>query len=310
VCARVYNGTFSSSTPFAGCSSAILVNVPAKTANVTKGGTISLGCTFSSSSPTTNLVVQWYFVGQKSAGQVETVITHTSHTSIHTTVLFVLFSGLQSDSVLVCSCQVLYYQAGTTAIGKMFENRVTVLSNPQTSMNASISISNMQPADTGTYTCEVNNVPDVTGQNEMSILVNVLVKPSYPYCAVHGDVESGHLVTLTCHSEQGNPPPTYTWSRVGQGAGSGVLGLSNVQTGSLVISNITQFQFGQYQCNASNTVGSAACTITLQEGMPRPLTPRRLSLQAMSYMPSVLLPSVLNHHPNEMRPLHLIHHPE
>ncbi|XP_028824466.1 V-set and immunoglobulin domain-containing protein 1-like [Denticeps clupeoides] len=216
----------------AGCSSAILVNVPAKTANVTKGGTISLGCTFSSSSPTTNLVVQWYFVGQKSAGQVETV---------------------------------LYYQAGTTAIGKMFENRVTVLSNPQTSMNASISISNMQPADTGTYTCEVNNVPDVTGQNEMSILVNVLVKPSYPYCAVHGDVESGHLVTLTCHSEQGNPPPTYTWSRVGQGAGSGVLGLSNVQTGSLVISNITQFQFGQYQCNASNTVGSAACTITLQE---------------------------------------------
>uniref|UniRef100_A0AAY4BQB2 V-set and immunoglobulin domain-containing protein 1 n=1 Tax=Denticeps clupeoides TaxID=299321 RepID=A0AAY4BQB2_9TELE len=212
------------------CLSAILVNVPAKTANVTKGGTISLGCTFSSSSPTTNLVVQWYFVGQKS---------------------------------------VLYYQAGTTAIGKMFENRVTVLSNPQTSMNASISISNMQPADTGTYTCEVNNVPDVTGQNEMSILVNVLVKPSYPYCAVHGDVESGHLVTLTCHSEQGNPPPTYTWSRVGQGAGSGVLGLSNVQTGSLVISNITQFQFGQYQCNASNTVGSAACTITLQEGMPQ-----------------------------------------
>lgn len=39
-------------------------------------------------------------------------------------------------------------------------------------------------------------------------------KPSTPYCSVHGDMESGHLVTLTCHSERGSPTPTYTWTRL------------------------------------------------------------------------------------------------
>lgn len=41
-------------------------------------------------------------------------------------------------------------------------------------MNASITIRNMQPSDSGLYTCEVHNLPDVDGQSQANIIVNVL----------------------------------------------------------------------------------------------------------------------------------------
>ncbi|KAG7247616.1 hypothetical protein CRUP_032687, partial [Coryphaenoides rupestris] len=40
--------------------------------------------------------------------------------------------------------------------------------------------------------------------------------PSVPFCAVHGDISAGHLVTLTCHSEKGSPTPSYSWIRLDQ----------------------------------------------------------------------------------------------
>lgn len=118
-------------------------------------------------------------------------------------------------------------------------------------------------------------------------------KPSAPYCAVHGDVESGHLVTLTCHSERGSPTPTYTWTRLDQtktrmpvlGRGERCICVfvrhlltsirsltcalvsSVTTTGILEIRNISQFEFGEYQCNATNAVGYSTCTIELSAGM-------------------------------------------
>uniref|UniRef100_A0A7N6BVP6 V-set and immunoglobulin domain-containing protein 1 n=1 Tax=Anabas testudineus TaxID=64144 RepID=A0A7N6BVP6_ANATE len=136
-----------------------------------------------------------------------------------------------------------------------------------TTNNASIIISNMQPSDSGVYTCEVHNFPDVSGKSQVNIIVNVLVKPSTPYCAIHGDVETGHLVTLTCHSERGSPAPTYTWTKLDQTRASRpVLGRSeSTPTGVLEIRNISQFEFGEYQCNATNAVGFSLCTIDLSQ---------------------------------------------
>lgn len=41
-------------------------------------------------------------------------------------------------------------------------------------MNASISIRNMQAADSGTYTCEVHNLPDIQGTTEANTRVHVM----------------------------------------------------------------------------------------------------------------------------------------
>lgn len=40
----------------------------------------------------------------------------------------------------------------------------------------------------------------------------------------------------------------------------------DVTTGILNIRNISQFEFGTYQCNASNVVGSSVCTLELSSG--------------------------------------------
>uniref|UniRef100_A0A3B4ZYG9 V-set and immunoglobulin domain-containing protein 1 n=1 Tax=Stegastes partitus TaxID=144197 RepID=A0A3B4ZYG9_9TELE len=201
-----------------------------KYVNVLKGQSAMLQCSFvSTEAATTSLTIQW------------DVVTSSSMTPQ----------------------QVCFYQSGKIVITNAYEGRVTAPSAPATTKNASIVINNMQPSDAGVYTCEVHNFPDVEGQSQANIIVNVLEKPSTPYCSVHGDVETGHLVTLTCHSESGSPNPTYTWTRLDQTkTRRPVLGRMTT-TGILEIKNMSQFEFGEYQCNATNTVGFSTCTIEL-----------------------------------------------
>ncbi|KAK7915840.1 hypothetical protein WMY93_011601 [Mugilogobius chulae] len=214
---------------FFGCVELITVTTPQKFVNVTTGGKVLLQCTFLTGQQTDALTIQWDMVSKNS----------------------------------MTPQQLYYYQSGKDVITQPFEARLQPPLSPATSRNASIMLSNMQSADSGVYTCEVHNFPDVDGQSQASIVVNVLEKPSQPYCSVHGDVESGHLVTLTCHSERGSPPPTYTWIRLDQTrTRRPVLG-KTTDTGILKIANISQFEFGEYQCNATNVVGFSTCTVEL-----------------------------------------------
>ncbi|XP_028278008.1 V-set and immunoglobulin domain-containing protein 1-like [Parambassis ranga] len=208
----------------------ITVTTPEKYVNVTMGESILLNCMFvSTADTTTSLTIQWEFISSSS----------------------------------MTPQQICYYQSGKVAITKPYEGRIQPPSAPDTTKNASITISNMQPSDAGVYTCEVHNFPDVDGQSQSNIIVNVLEKPSVPFCAVHGDVESGHKVTLTCHSERGSPNPTYTWIRLDQTrTRRPVLGRTTT-TGILEFRNISQFEFGEYQCQATNPVGFSTCTIEL-----------------------------------------------
>ncbi|XP_072518513.1 V-set and immunoglobulin domain-containing protein 1-like [Salminus brasiliensis] len=219
-----------------GCTVSIWVTVPQKVVNVTIGQTANLQCTFTTDVAMNNLLVQWSLYPKSSMTPEE----------------------------------VFYYQSGAQQIGKLFEGRLKVLSSINATKNASISITNMQTADAGTYTCDVRNFPDISGQAEASIVVNVLEKPSYPVCAIHGDIATGHLVTLTCHSSKGSPSPRYTWTRIKQGMKMNVLGFTNPNTGTLYIRNISQFEFGTYQCNASNVVGFSTCTVDLSSEMNTP----------------------------------------
>lgn len=41
---------------------------------------------------------------------------------------------------------------------------------------------------------------------------------------------------------------------------------SDPKIGSLYITNISQFEFGEYQCSASNDVGAETCTVELNHG--------------------------------------------
>ncbi|XP_029304526.1 V-set and immunoglobulin domain-containing protein 1-like [Cottoperca gobio] len=212
-----------------GCVELITVSTPHKYVNVTTGGSVVLECMFVTTGETTGLTIQWDFVSSSS----------------------------------LTPQQVYYYQSGKDVITKLYEGRIQPPSSPGKTRNASIIISNMQSSDAGVYTCQVHNFPDVDGQSEANIIVNVLERPSVPYCSVHGDVESGHLVTLTCHSERGSPNPTYTWIRLDQTkTRRPVLGRTT-KTGILEIRNISQFEFGEYQCNATNSVGFSICTIEL-----------------------------------------------
>ncbi|XP_036379796.1 V-set and immunoglobulin domain-containing protein 1-like [Megalops cyprinoides] len=216
-----------------GCVHLIAVTTTHKFVNVTTGQSVFLQCSFATTSPTTGLNIEWSFVPR---------------------------SGLTNQ-------QVYYYQSGQSVITANYKGRVTGPYSPNTTYNASITISNMKPSDSGIYTCDVHNIPDVQGTSEVNINVMVLEKPSVPFCAVHGTVEAGHLVSLTCHTEQGNPPPTYTWTQLNQGRSRSALGETNFQTGVMYIRNLSQFQFGEYQCNASNVVGFTVCTVELVEDL-------------------------------------------
>lgn len=208
----------------------ITVKAPQKFVNVTTGGSVLLQCTFATTSQQTDaLTIQWDMISKSSMNPQ----------------------------------QMYYYQSGKDVITDAFKGRLQPPQSPATTLNASIIISNMQPADTGVYTCAVHNFPDVDGQSEASIMVTVLEKPSQPYCSVHGDVELGRLVTLTCHSERGSPVPTYTWIRLDQSkTRRPVLGRVT-ETGILKIANISQSEFGEYQCNATNAAGFSTCTVEL-----------------------------------------------
>ncbi|XP_067113687.1 V-set and immunoglobulin domain-containing protein 1-like isoform X2 [Osmerus mordax] len=160
-----------------GLVQSISVKTPQKSLNVTVGGSGLLQCSFTTSSPTNKLSIEWTFVS-KSAG--------TAHA-------------------------VYYYQAEAEVISKPYLSRLTPPAYPNTTMNASITISNMQVADSGVYSCDVHNLPDIEGNSEASVAVTVL----------------------------------------------------GIQTGVMYIRNLSQFEFGEYQCNASNALGFATCKLEL-----------------------------------------------
>ncbi len=71
----------------------------------------------------------------------------------------------------------------------------------------------------------------------------------------------GQSVSLFCNVTRVNPNVnfTYVWRRVS---------VSNLteETNTLVLSNITADQFGDYQCEVTNDAGSGSGTIPIQRG--------------------------------------------
>ncbi|XP_052519415.1 V-set and immunoglobulin domain-containing protein 1 [Budorcas taxicolor] len=205
----------------------VQVTIPDSFVNVTVGSDVTLICTYTTTVASLNkLSIQWTFFHKEESQPVS-----------------------------------IYYSEGgqATAIGK-FKDRIV---GSNTSGNASITVSHMQPEDSGIYICDVNNPPDFLGKNQGTISVSVLVKPSKPFCSIQGIAETGHPISLACLSVLGTPSPMYYWYKLEGGNIVPVKEKFNPATGILFIGNLTSFEQGYYQCTAINILGNSSCEIDL-----------------------------------------------
>jgi len=215
-------------TAVLGLVKGVIVTIPESSVNTTVGGNITLPCTYKTASAPA--MIQWNFYSAK----------HQKPGEIY------------------------LWELGKVYYFGQFKGRIRVANNMG---NATLSIVNMQPSDTGVYGCMVFNPNDTNNEAEKSVSVSVLVPPSKPLCSFgsshHPDVEIGHLITLYCISEIGLPIPTYKWYKLNGDKGKPVTELYDPYMGRLVLGNLTQFEEGYYQCIAANPLGNSSCLIDL-----------------------------------------------
>ncbi|KAM8952446.1 V-set and immunoglobulin domain-containing protein 1 [Pelodytes ibericus] len=237
------------------------VTIPNPVVNVTAGQNATLYCAYTPAGPITNtLFIQWSFV---EANSQETNFHSPCFTLEESSVNQCQKMVVGRDARGRCSWknQVYYFQNGQPHVVGNFKNRVTAANS---SGNASITISNLQPQDTGIYTCEVLNPPAPVGQGTVRLIVQVA--PSTPHCSMRGAMETGHYLSLQCFSEEGMPRPIYTWNKVVDGVVKPIPTQLNQQKGMLIIGNMTNFDDGYYRCTASNYLGNASCQLDLHTG--------------------------------------------
>ncbi|XP_030789562.1 V-set and immunoglobulin domain-containing protein 1 isoform X2 [Rhinopithecus roxellana] len=217
---------------FSGQVSVVQVTVPDSFVNVTVGSNVTLVCIYTTTVASRDqLSIQWSFFHKKEMEPVS----------------------------------IYFYQGGQAVAIGQFKDRITGSNDPG---NASITISHIQPADSGIYICDVNNPPDFLGQNQGVLNVSVLVKPSKPLCSIQGRPETGHTISLSCLSALGTPSPVYYWYKL---EGRDIVPVKenfNPTTGILVIGNLTNFEQGYYQCTAINRLGNSSCEIDLTSSYP------------------------------------------
>ncbi|XP_045426440.1 V-set and immunoglobulin domain-containing protein 1 isoform X1 [Pipistrellus kuhlii] len=245
----------------------VQVTIPNRVVNVTVGYNVTLICTYTSTvASRDNLSIQWSLSNKESQP--------ISHSPCLNT------EGMEEKAVSQClkmahardargrcswTSQIYYYEGGQAASIGRFKDRIVASHEPD---NASITILHMQPADSGTYNCDVNNPPDFSGNNQGILRVNVLVEPSKPFCSIQGIAETGQPISLSCHSVLGMPSPVYHWYKL---EGKDIIPVKesfNPATGTLVFGNLTNFEQGYYKCTAINNLGNSSCEIDLTISHP------------------------------------------
>ncbi|XP_042336024.1 V-set and immunoglobulin domain-containing protein 1 [Sceloporus undulatus] len=213
---------------FTGPVSCAVVPASQRSVNTTVGGNITLPCMYNMDAPVSDLFIQWMFYNAK----------------------------LKNSAIIY------YFQKSQPYTSTEYKNRILIANSTG---NASLTIFNMKPWETGVYTCEVLISGTPPSQVEKSFPVYVLTPPSKPLCSFsHSQkVELGHFITLSCLSEIGMPNPKYYWHRV---SGDTIMRVSEYydpQTGLLEIGNLTKLEEGYYQCIAINSLGNSTCQIDL-----------------------------------------------
>ncbi|XP_062820104.1 V-set and immunoglobulin domain-containing protein 1 isoform X3 [Anolis carolinensis] len=212
-----------------GPASCAVITPSQRSMNTTVGGNITIPCIYPTQVSVSNSFIQWTF--------------HKS--------------GMTNPEIIY------YSRDGQPYTSAEFQGRIQVVNSTG---NASLTILQMRPKETGLYTCEVLSFGNPPATFEKSVFVYVLTPPSKPLCSFtqnHEKVELGHIVTLSCLSEIGMPQPKYYWHRLSGDAAMPVTDTYNPQTGVLTIGNLTKFEEGYYQCTSFNSLGNATCQIDL-----------------------------------------------
>ena len=129
---------------------------------------------------------------------------------------------------------------------------------------ATLSLSNVQPADAGSYTCVATNTAGTVTSSAVTLTVSALaVAPAFTTQPSSQSVAPGVTVTFTA-AASGTPTPTYQWQKGGSS-------LSGQTTATLSLSNVLAADAGSYTCVATNTAGtvtSSAATLTVSGVIP------------------------------------------
>jgi hypothetical protein len=145
-------------------------------------------------------------------------------------------------------------------------NSTLPLSRSSVNENGSLVIENVRKGDTGSYACLAKTL---FGSASAYARITVRVPPKLTYIPPRRImVIPGERVILKC-AASGRPKPSVTWTRP-------VLGLpvESTLTGNatLTIDSITEDDLGQYTCEAKNSLGKAAYSVSLSyRGKIKPL---------------------------------------
>lgn len=135
--------------------------------------------------------------------------------------------------------------------------------------DASLSIKDLRPTDTGTYQCKVKKLPEIDIKN---IFLTVMERPSKPVCYMEGEAMAGKRVVLKCRSSQGTPPLKYRWSKT---SGNQMLhrdAFVDTIGGTLHLPEITERDCGTYLCTVESLVGIEDCEVTLNITSPQTMS--------------------------------------
>ncbi|XP_059531924.1 V-set and immunoglobulin domain-containing protein 2 [Myotis daubentonii] len=210
---------------------AVEVRVPAEPLSAPVGKAAELTCTYSTS-VTDSFALEWSFV--------------------------------QPGKPISSSAPILYFTNGQLYPTGSKAKRASLRQNPPTGGVATLTLADVQPSDTGTYLCQVNNPPDFHTNGLGLVNLTVLVPPSGPVCSQTGHTSVGGSAALRCSSSEGAPRPVYSWVRLGSSPtpppGSMV---QDEVSGQLILTNLSRASSGTYRCVATNQMGSASCELTL-----------------------------------------------
>ncbi|KAK2509144.1 hypothetical protein MC885_012539 [Smutsia gigantea] len=218
--------TPSSRPPLWAAAGAISVETPQDVLHAARGASVTLPCTYQTSSPDREGFIHW---DKLLRSHSEKVLTWTF---LHKEYIY----------------------------GNLYKNRVSISDSAEQS-DASITISQLTMDDNGTYECTVSLLSDLDGTTKSRVRLLVLVPPSQPDCHVEGDMVIGNNIQLICQSKEGSPTPQYSWKSYDILHHERPAPPVSGQTFSL--RNISTDMSGYYICTASNKVAAKSCNITV-----------------------------------------------
>ncbi|XP_030213126.1 MAM domain-containing glycosylphosphatidylinositol anchor protein 2 [Gadus morhua] len=122
-----------------------------------------------------------------------------------------------------------------------------------------LKLKNLRPQDYANYTC-VSSVRSVCGIPDKTVHFRLSNRTAAPSIRVLGEdplvVNPGAAVRLACVTSGGEPPPSLTWVRGGEG--EELPRHSALDRGMLSIPSVTVDDGGLYSCLATNNVGNPA----------------------------------------------------